>query len=66
MVSGSPIGGVVVKGGKNPGGNMMVITTNNNGEFELNGLEAGDYKFTVTVPEQPAGRSISEKGVKRN
>lgn len=63
---GSPIGGIVVKGGKNPGGNMMVITTNSNGEFELNGLEAGDYKFTITVPEEPAGRSISEKGVKRN
>nr|WP_067055766.1 hypothetical protein [Mucilaginibacter sp. L294] len=63
---GSPIGGVVVKGGKNPGGNMIVITTNDNGEFELNGIEAGDYKFTVTAPEQPSGRSISEKGVKRN
>lgn len=60
---GSPIGGIVVKGGKNPGGNMMVVTTNDNGEFELNGLEAGDYKFIVTAPEQPAGKSISEKGV---
>jgi hypothetical protein len=60
---GSPIGGIVVKGGKNPGGNMMVITTNDNGEFELKGLEAGDYKFVITAPEDPAGKSISEKGV---
>jgi len=63
---GSPIGGIVVKGGKNPGGSMMVITTNGNGEFELNGIEAGDYIFTVTAPEQSTGKSISEKGVKRN
>lgn len=50
---GNPIGGIIVKGGKNPGGNMMVVTSNNNGEFELNGLEVGNYQFTLTIPDEP-------------
>lgn len=66
LVAGQPIKGVIVKGGKNPGGNTMAITTNDKGEFELNGLEAGDYKFAITVPEEPAGKSINEKGIKRS
>lgn len=63
LAEGNPIGGIIVKGGKNPGGSTMTATTNNNGEFELKGLQAGNYKFTVTTPEEPAGKSISEKGV---
>jgi hypothetical protein len=63
---GNPIGGIIVKGGKNPGGSMMVITANDNGEFELNGIEAGDYKFTITAPGQPSLKGITEKGIKRN
>jgi len=55
-VAGNPIGGIIVKGGKNPGGSFMTITSNEKGEFELKGLETGDYKFTITAPEQPAGR----------
>jgi hypothetical protein len=66
LAAGSPIGGITVKGGKNPGGNMISVVSNNNGEIELKGLEAGDYKFTVTAPEQPAGKSINEKGIKRS
>lgn len=61
LVAGQPIGGIVVKGGKNPGGNMMVIQTNDKGEFSFQASEAGDYKFIVTAP---AGKSISEKGLK--
>ena len=63
---GSPIGGILVKRGKKPGGNMMVITSNDKGEFELNGLETGNYQFPLTTPETPQGKSISEKGLKRN
>ncbi|MBL7737037.1 MAG: hypothetical protein JNL51_16395 [Chitinophagaceae bacterium] len=62
---GSPIGGIIVKGGKNPGGNWIKVISDNNGEFEFNGLEAGNYKFTLTTPEAPQGKSINEKGVKR-
>jgi hypothetical protein len=62
---GSPIGGIVVKGGKNPGGNMLVITTDQNGGFELTGLETGSYQFRLTAPDQPQEKSINEKGVKR-
>lgn len=46
-VAGSPIGGIVVKGGKNPGGNLISLITNENGEIELNNLSAGTYKFTA-------------------
>lgn len=63
---GNPIGGIIVKGGKNPGGSMMVITSNDKGEFELKGLQTGNYQFTLTTPETTEGKSISEKGLKRN
>lgn len=62
---GQPIKGVIVKGGKNPGGNMNLIS-NNNGEILLDNLEIGNYTFQISVPEQPQGKSISEKGLKRN
>ncbi len=44
---GSPIGGLAIKGGKNPGGNIAARSTNEDGEFEFTGLEPGDYTFTV-------------------
>jgi hypothetical protein len=47
MRPGSPIGGIIVKGGKNPGGSLRTIQTNENGEFEFTGLDAGDYTFAV-------------------
>jgi hypothetical protein len=62
---GQPIGGIVVKGGKNPGGSMMIISSDDHGGFELTGLEAGNYQFQLTAPDQPQEKSISEKGLKR-
>lgn len=47
MRPGTPIGGIIVKGGKNPGGQMKTISTNENGEFEFAGLTEGNYTFTV-------------------
>ena len=44
---GNPIGGLTIKGGKNPGGNLLTRQTNENGEFEFTDLEPGDYTFTV-------------------
>lgn len=44
---GNPIGGIIVKGGKNPGGSFFTTITNSNGEFEFSQLKAGDYKITV-------------------
>lgn len=64
LVSGNPIGGIIVKGGKNPGGNFITAVTNENGEFEFTATEAGNYKFSISSPE-PQGKSISEKGLKR-
>lgn len=63
---GSPIGGIVVKGGKNPGGNYITVISGNNGEVLLNNLEAGNYLFQLSPPELPAAKSINEKGVKRS
>jgi hypothetical protein len=54
-VAGSPIGGIVVKGGKNPGGSLITLITNENGEIELNNIPAGTYRFTTL------GASASEK-----
>lgn len=47
MRPGSPIGGIIVKGGKNPGGQLFTRQTNEDGEFEYNGLEAGQYHFEL-------------------
>ncbi|MBN8687287.1 MAG: hypothetical protein J0M10_09720 [Chitinophagales bacterium] len=44
---GNPIGGISVKGGKNPGGNIGSRTTNEQGEFEFTALDAGSYTITV-------------------
>lgn len=44
---GNPIGGLTIKGGKNPGGNLQSRTTNEKGEFEFTDLEEGSYTFTV-------------------
>ncbi|NML19524.1 autotransporter outer membrane beta-barrel domain-containing protein [Pseudoflavitalea sp. G-6-1-2] len=63
---GSPIGGIVVKGGKNPGGNMLNLISDENGQVIFEAQESGDYLFQLSAPEQPAGKSISEKGVKRS
>jgi hypothetical protein len=43
MRPGTPIGGIIVKGGKNPGGALRTTQTNEAGEFEFTNLEAGDY-----------------------
>ncbi|WP_412467189.1 hypothetical protein [Pedobacter sp. KLB.chiD] len=66
-VAGSPIGGIIVKGGKNPGRNSITLMTNENGEIELNNLSVGNYKFTAmgaseTKKNNPAYKSsYSEK-----
>lgn len=60
---GTPIGGIIVKGGKNPGGQMFTTTTNANGEFEFDVTEPGNYKFEISNP-APAGKGINEAGIK--
>ncbi len=43
---GTPIGGIIVKGGKNPGGQMLVLTTTNaDGSFTINFAKGGEYKL---------------------
>lgn len=63
---GQPIKGVIVKGGKKPGGNLITTRTNNNGRFELNSLTPGLYTFSLDLSDVPQGKSISEKGLKRS
>ncbi|MES2515144.1 MAG: GEVED domain-containing protein [Bacteroidota bacterium] len=57
LVPGTPIGGIIVKGGKNPGGQMFVqTTTDSNGDYSLNGLPPNDttlgesYFILVDIP----------------
>ncbi|MDP2088023.1 MAG: hypothetical protein Q8J84_01325 [Flavobacteriaceae bacterium] len=45
--AGNPIGGLNIKGGKNPGGNILNKVTNDKGEFEFLNLESGNYKFII-------------------
>jgi len=57
MVPGNPIGGIVVKGGRNPGGNMFTqtitepdTTLSTWGTYTLTGLPIGDYFILVDIP----------------
>ncbi len=55
-VPGTPIGGIVVKGGKNPGGQMFTQTitgpegTPTAGQYTITGLPYGDYFILVDIP----------------
>lgn len=62
MTPGTPIGGIVVKGGKNPGGNAINVVTDEKGTITFTVQEAGEYKLQMTAPET-SQKSISEKGV---
>ena len=68
MRPGQPIGGIVVKGGRNPGPNSFNLTTNENGEITVNVSEPGEYKFQVTAndiaakPGNPIGGIIVKGG----
>jgi hypothetical protein len=48
---GQPIGGIIVKGGRNPGGQFFAQTeTNVNGDYIFNNLPAGNYFILVDIP----------------
>lgn len=56
MVPGNPIGGIVVKGGRNPGGQMFTQTitepdtaSSAHGTYTLTGLPIGDYFILVDI-----------------
>ena len=47
---GEPIGGIIVKGGKNPGGQMLVLaTTDSKGRFDIAFPEEGEYRIEFGV-----------------
>ncbi|HTN06463.1 hypothetical protein [Agriterribacter sp.] len=46
---GNPIGGIVVKGGKNPGGQMRAVQTNEHGVFEFADMKKGNYSIATEV-----------------
>ena len=61
---GEPIGGIVVKGGKNPGGQMLVLaTTDSKGRFDIAFPEEGEYRIELgmgaktTLREAPTGEA---------
>lgn len=49
MMPGTPIGGIIVKGGKNPGGNFRTTQTNEHGEFEFTGMGRGSYLISTEL-----------------
>jgi len=49
MRPGTPIGGIIVKGGKNPGGNLRTVTSNEYGEFEFTGWAEGNYTISADI-----------------
>jgi hypothetical protein len=49
LQAGQPIPGIIVKGGKNPGGNLRTALTDENGEFVFTALAPGSYMFTTEL-----------------
>jgi hypothetical protein len=48
---GNPIGGIIVKGGKNPGAQLFAQTTTDaNGDYSFSNLPPGDYFILVDIP----------------
>lgn len=48
---GNPIGGIVVKGGRNPGAQLFAQTmTDSNGQYAFNNLPDGNYFIIVDIP----------------
>ncbi len=61
---GNPIGGIIVKGGKNPGGQMRALaTTDRNGEFKIESSDAGEYKLVFEVKASDQSRNRIETGM---
>lgn len=64
---GTPIGGIIVKGGKNPGGQMLVqSTTDAGGKFTLTFTEGGEYQISfdqskIKMPAAQAKTAMTEK-----
>ena len=59
---GEPIGGIIVKGGRNPGGQMFTTTANGNGQVEFKNLPAGNYKFMISAPTDTKAYENFRKG----
>ena len=49
MPPGTPMGGIIVKGGRNPGGISLTVSTNRYGEFEFTDWEEGNYIITANL-----------------
>lgn len=57
---GAPIKGVSVKGGKNPGGQMLVrATTDSSGNFSMDFSEGGEYR--LVFDQQDTRNSVGER-----
>ena len=59
---GQPIGGIIVKGGKNPGGQMKNFVVDDQGNIRFEVLEAGNYKFIIQTPETTDGNNQNAAG----
>ncbi|MNR36473.1 hypothetical protein D3C85_1543950 [compost metagenome] len=62
---GNPIGGIIVKGGKNPGGNYINLTINDKGQVSFEVLETNDYKLIIQTPEAPNTEAKKKKVVEK-
>ena len=59
---GNPIGGIIVKGGKNPGGQMKNLVVDDQGNLRFEVMEAGNYKFIIQTPETTDGNNQNAVG----
>ncbi len=49
-VAGQPIRGIIVKGGRNPPGQIQTVQTDDNGHFSFGSMAKGNYIITADIP----------------
>ncbi|HRN73041.1 MAG TPA: carboxypeptidase-like regulatory domain-containing protein, partial [Ginsengibacter sp.] len=49
-VAGQPIRGIIVKGGRNPPGQIQTVQTDDNGHFSFGNMAKGNYIITADIP----------------
>jgi hypothetical protein len=60
MKAGDPVGGVDVGLKKRPAGQLIVARTDKDGKFRVDGLPAGTYELTVSIPANNTAKSFFE------
>ncbi|MCW5914622.1 MAG: hypothetical protein KIT66_08435 [Chitinophagaceae bacterium] len=63
-VAGQPIRGIIVKGGRNPPGQIQTVQTDDNGRFSFGNMAKGNYIITADIPFYVDEKVLISLGIK--